>query len=334
MARWPFKRRREPSADEPGGVTLFFASDLHGSEICFRKFLNAAKFYNADLLVLGGDIAGKLVLPIVEEAGGKFRATLHGEPRILTADALPEFEREVANLGFYSRKFTPDEMAHYQAHPDEVETMFEAAIIERLERWVALAEAKLADSDVTILFAPGNDDPHSMDGWLGSRRSPRFRMVEGEVIEVAPGHEMLCTGYTNVTPWNTPREYSEADIAAHVEAMASRLKDPATAIFNIHVPPYDSRLDTAPMVGQDLKVKTSLGAQLTAPVGSTAVAAALRKYQPLLSLHGHIHESGGAVRIGRTVAINPGSEYGEGILHGAVVTVGDGKILRRQMTLG
>ena len=80
MALWPFKRRENPGA---GGTTLFFASDLHGSEICFRKFLNAAKFYEADLLVLGGDIAGKLVLPIVEEAGGRFRATLHGEPRLL-----------------------------------------------------------------------------------------------------------------------------------------------------------------------------------------------------------------------------------------------------------
>jgi Icc-related predicted phosphoesterase len=145
---------------------------------------------------------------------------------------------------------------------------------------------------------------------------------------------MLVTGYTNVTPWNTPREYTEANIAIHLEAMASRLKNPETAIFDIHVPPYDSRLDTAPMVGQDLKVKTSLGAQMTAPVGSTAVAEALRKYQPLLSLHGHIHESAGAVRIGRTVAINPGSEYGEGILHGVVVTVGGGRIIRRQMTLG
>jgi Icc-related predicted phosphoesterase len=334
MALWPFKRSAAEPAGPPGAVTLFFASDLHGSEICFRKFLNAAKFYNADLLVLGGDIAGKLVLPIVAEAGGRFRATLHGEQRTLDAAELPEFEREVANLGFYTRHFAPEEMAHYRDHPEQVEAMFETAIIERLERWVEMAETKLAGSDVTIVFAPGNDDPHSMDEWLATRKSPRFRMVEGEILEVAPGHEMLVTGYTNVTPWNTPREYSEAEIAAHVEAMAGRLKNPETAIFNIHVPPYDSRLDTAPMVGQDLKVKTSLGAQLTAPVGSTAVRDAIRKYQPLLSLHGHIHESGGAVRIGRTVAINPGSEYGEGILHGAVVTVGEGRVVRRQMTLG
>ncbi|MGD9742259.1 MAG: hypothetical protein AB7F08_03640 [Dongiaceae bacterium] len=331
MALWPFTRREKPGA---GGTTLFFASDLHGSEICFRKFLNAAKFYEADLLVLGGDIAGKLVLPIVEEAGGRFRATLHGEPRLLEKAAVPEFEREAANLGFYTRHFTPDEIAHYKANPDQVETMFEAAILDRMARWIEMAEAKLAGSDVTIVFAPGNDDPHVMDQWLKDRASPRFRMAEGEILEVAPGHEMLVTGYTNVTPWNTPREYSEAEIAAHIETMAARLKDPATAIFDIHVPPYDSRLDTAPVVGQDLKVKTSLGAQLTQPVGSTAVAEALRKYQPLLSLHGHIHESGGTVKIGRTVAINPGSEYGEGILRGVVLSIGEGRILRRQMTQG
>ncbi len=334
MALWPFKNKRDASSSEAGATTMFFASDLHGSEVCFRKFLNAAQFYAADILVLGGDIAGKLVLPIVEDTGGRFRATLHGEQRTLDADTLPGFEREVANLGFYVRHFTPEEMVHYRQHPDAVEPMFEAAIVDRLERWVEMAEAKLAGTGVNIIFAPGNDDPYVLDGWLTARASERFRMAEGEIIEVAPGHEMLVTGYTNVTPWNTPREYPESEINAHIEAMAGRLKNPETAIFNIHVPPFDSRLDTAPMIGQDLRVKTSLGAQLTAPVGSTAVGDAIRKYQPLLSLHGHIHESGGAVKIGRTVAINPGSEYGEGILHGALVTVGNGRIIRRQMTLG
>jgi uncharacterized protein len=334
MTLWPFSRAARPAKAGATTTTLFFASDLHGSEVCFRKFLNAARFYGADILILGGDIAGKLVLPVVEAAGQRFRVSLHGEPRVIAAAELPEFERQVANLGFYTRQFTPEEMNHYREHPESVEPMFEAAIIDRLERWVTLAEEKLDGTDITIVFAPGNDDPHSMDAWLAERKSPRFRMAEGEVMELAPGHEMLVTGYTNVTPWNTPREYSEEEIAKHIEAMAGRLKNPETAVFDIHVPPFDSRLDTAPMVGQDFKVKTSLGAQMTAPVGSKAVAAALRKYQPLLSLHGHIHESGGAVKIGRTVAINPGSEYGEGILHGVVVSLGGGRIHRRQMTTG
>jgi Icc-related predicted phosphoesterase len=158
--------------------------------------------------------------------------------------------------------------------------------------------------------------------------------VEGEIVEVAPGHEMLCTGYTNVTPWATPREYPEEVIRDRVDAIAQRLRRPETAIFNIHVPPHSSRLDTAPLVGQGLKIKTSLGQQLTGPVGSTAVRAAIEKYQPLLSLHGHIHESSGAVKLGRTLSINPGSDYGDGVLRGALVTIGNGRIHRYQLTQG
>jgi Icc-related predicted phosphoesterase len=77
-----------------------------------------------------------------------------------------------------------------------------------------------------------------------------------------------------------------------------------------------------------------MGGEVTGPVGSTAVRAAIEEHQPLLSLHGHIHESGGAVRIGRTLAINAGSEYGEGVLRGVLVTVGGGKVLRYQATTG
>jgi Icc-related predicted phosphoesterase len=145
---------------------------------------------------------------------------------------------------------------------------------------------------------------------------------------------MLSTGWSNRTPWNTHREFDEDAIRAHIEEMADRLASPETAIFNIHVPPYDSTIDTAPALDERLAVKTSMGNQLTAPVGSTAVREAIEAHQPLLSLHGHIHEAGGSVRIGRTVAINAGSEYGEGILRGVLVTVGAGRLKRYQATSG
>jgi Icc-related predicted phosphoesterase len=54
-------------------------------------------------------------------------------------------------------------------------------------------------------------------------------------------------------------------------------------------------------------------------VGSKAVRRAIETYQPILSLHGHIHESRGVATIGRTVCINPGSEYPDGVLRGAIV---------------
>lgn len=314
--------------------TLFFATDFHGSEICFRKFVNAAGFYGADLLVMGGDLSGKLVIPLVRMEDGRFEARRHGETRIVGEDEVEAFEREIRNQGFYPWRLDREEMEHYRGDADAVEQLFEQAIVDTVLRWIDLAEEKLQGSDIRIVFAPGNDDPAVVDQTIVERNSERFRLVEGSIIEVAPGHEMLSTGYTNITPWNTPREYPEEVIRGRIDSIAQGLKNPETAIFNLHVPPHGSQLDTAPLVNEDLSVQTSMGQQLTGPAGSTAVREALEKWQPLLSLHGHIHESGGTAHVGRTLAINPGSEYGEGILRGALVTVGDGRLLRHQLTTG
>jgi Icc-related predicted phosphoesterase len=228
----------------------------------------------------------------------------------------------------------PDEYRHYAEHPAEVEQLFDRVMRRTVQRWLEYAKTKLADSPVVIFNAPGNDDPPAVDEVLLTHGEDRVRFVEGEIVEIAPGMEMLSTGYTNVTPWDTHREYSEEQIGQHLREMVGRLERPETAIFNIHVPPYNSRLDIAPLLGQDLKVKTAAGAAMTAPVGSTSVRRAIEEVQPLLTLHGHIHESGGSVRIGRTTAINVGSEYGEGVLRGVLITVGDGRLLGYQAVSG
>ena len=320
--------------DKADETTLFFATDFHGSELCFRKFVNAAAFYDAEVLVMGGDLSGKLMVPIVRKADGRYKATRHGETHLVEEDALEAFEREIRYQGFYPRHVDAATLERCEADPEAREEMFEQVIVETVLRWIDLAEEKLAGTNTYIVFAPGNDDPESVDKAIADRNSDRFRLVEGKVVEIAPGHELLSTGYTNITPWDTPREYPEDVIADRIEAIAQDLRTPETAIFNLHVPPYDSQLDTAPLITEDLAVKTSMGQAVSGPVGSTAVRAALEKWQPLLSLHGHIHESGGIARIGRTIAINPGSEYGEGVLRGALVTIGGGQLLRHQLTMG
>lgn len=325
------KKAKLPRAQE---TTIFFASDLHGSEVCFKKFVNAAAFYKADVLVLGGDISGKIVVPVVEDGKGGYLAHLHGHDEVLRPDTVDAFEKRAWNGGLYTRRMGLDQYRHYSENPDAVEGLFNDVVASTVTRWIDYAHTKLADSPVVILNAPGNDDPFIVDDILREKGDDRFRFVEGEVVEIAPGHQMLSTGYTNHTPWNTHREYTEEEIAARIRSMADQLDDPSTALFNIHVPPYNSRIDTAPMLAEDLSVETSAGTQLTAPVGSTAVRAAIEEFQPLVSLHGHIHESGGSVRLGRTLSINSGSEYGEGVLRGVLVTVGGGKLLRHQAVTG
>lgn len=326
--------RKTPRLPRQEETTIFFASDLHGSEICFKKFVNAAAFYKADVLVLGGDISGKLVVPVIEAGGSTYRARLHGHDELLTDDTVVEFERRAWNSGLYTRRMGPDEHAAYASDPQAVDGLFNEVVTETVKRWIDYAHGRLADSGTVILNAPGNDDPMVVDDVLREHGDERFRFVEGEIVEIAPGHEMLSTGYTNHTPWNTHREYTEDEIAERLRSMTGRLEHPETALFNIHVPPYNSRIDTAPKLSADLSVETSAGAQITGPVGSTAVRAAIEEVQPLVTLHGHIHESGGSVRIGRTVAINAGSEYGEGILRGVLVTVGGGRLLRHQAVTG
>jgi len=329
----PFGRKKavQRSGNER---TIFFASDLHGSEVCFRKFVAAAKFYGADTLLLGGDISAKIVVPVVRAGSGTYRAEFHGKEERVDESTVDDFERRAWNSGLYTARMDPDEYQHYADHPDEVEQLFERVMRRTVQRWLEYAKTKLADSPVIIYNAPGNDDPASVDEVLRAHGDERILFTEGEIVQIAPGMEMLSTGYTNVTPWNTHREYSEEQIAEHLRGMISRLEHPETAVFNIHVPPYNSRLDTAPLLGQDLKVKTAAGAVMTAPVGSTAVREAIEDVQPLLTLHGHIHESGGSVKIGRTTAINVGSEYGEGVLRGVLITIGDGRLRGYQSVTG
>jgi Icc-related predicted phosphoesterase len=225
----------------------------------------------------------------------------------------------------------------YQAlerDPGRVDALFERLIVDRLVHWIKYAAEKLDGKGVRILTAPANDDPYYIDQTIAEHGGEVFVNVEDRVVELAPGHEMISTGYTNRTPWHTPREHDEDVIAAHIEQMAARLKRPEKAVFNHHPPPYDTKLDLAPKLDQHLSVVTSAGATVMDHVGSHAVADALHRHQPLLSLHGHIHESAGQVRIGATTAINPGSEYGEGVLRGALVRIGGGRIHSYQATSG
>ncbi|MGE5689351.1 MAG: metallophosphoesterase family protein [Pseudomonadota bacterium] len=324
-------RRRDGNGD---ARTIFFATDVHGSEVCFRKFVNAASFYGADLLVLGGDLTGKHVVPLVELPDGRVRAEVAGEERVVTAERVDALERQVRDLGSYPARMRDEEYAELASRPEAVDRLFARLMRETLVRWLALAREKLGGRGVRIVTAPGNDDPFEVDEVIREHGGETVLLAEGDVLEAAPGHELLSVGWSNPTPWHTHRELPEGELRARIDAVAARLERPETAVFNLHVPPYDSGLDTAPLLDEHLTVRTSFGAQLVGPVGSTAVREALEAWQPLVSLHGHVHESGGTTRIGRTLAINAGSEYAEGVLRGVLVTVGGGELLRYQATTG
>jgi uncharacterized protein len=310
-------------------LKIFFASDIHGSVRCFRKLVNAGKFYGADLLIMGGDLAGKLLVPIVAR-GNTSSARFHGaEFTFETSAEIAEFERRVAELGAYTIR-TDDEFVRQLAADQElVEQTLRRLILERTEEWVALAAERLDGTGIRLLIGLGNDDFADMIPYLD--RGPVGYAPDG-LLDLGD-FNLVSLGWSNVTPWRTNRECTEDELAEKL-TVVHESADPSRTIFNIHVPPYDCGLDSAPRLDESLQIQLEGGQPDMIPVGSTAVADSIAAYQPLLSLHGHIHEGRGSTRNGRTLVVNPGSEYDQGSLLGALIDVRPGKVKRCQLVAG
>lgn len=309
---------------------IFFATDVHGSERCWRKFLNAGKFYKANVLIMGGDIAGKLIVPLVRH-GTTYRCTFHREYEVTAGSELDGLERAIRDAGYYPVRMTPDEVEDMSSKAVQAER-FRHVMVHEFERWLDIAKEKLSGTGVRCFVSPGNDDIWELDKLLKSQSV--VQTPDENMLLIDDEHAMIGIGFSTPTPWHTERECSEEEYAAKIDRLAGLVSEMRTAIFDIHCPPYDSGLDMAPQITSDLKPVTILGQPQTSPVGSKAVRAAIAKYQPLLGLHGHVHESKGIVKIGRTVCINPGSEYTEGILAGALVSITGAKVESFQLVTG
>lgn len=317
-----FKRR-----SREGALKIFYAADIHGSETCFRKFLKAADFYDVDVLVLGGDLTGKALVPVVRGAGGTWEARFLGRTAKARDDGeLDALEAQIRFNGFYPYRCDPDEVGALEADPTRRAARFDQVMREDIFRWMDIAEERLRESPVRCLMMPGNDDGDYVAEALEA--SEGVENAEERILEVK-GFLFLSLGYSNITPWHTPRELSEGELGARISALIEGLDTSMPWIFNLHVPPYDTRIDDAPELDETLRLVGGPSARMV-PVGSHAVRAAIEEQQPLLSLHGHIHESRGVARLGKTRAINPGSEYNAGILRGVIVTVDPDRVVGHQ----
>jgi uncharacterized protein len=320
--------RSRPGRTERDVLRLYYASDVHGSERCWRKFLNAGAAYDVAALVMGGDLTGKAIVP-VERRGGEYVARFLGDTRVADDGAsLEELLDAVRFNGMYPWIAAGEEIERYASGERDTDALFEEIIQREIARWIELADER-DGADVYVMA--GNDDPWVVDDVLRGGRRAVF--CDARIVEVG-GHEMLSCSYANPTPWSSPRELSEDALYERIGGLARQLADPARAIFNLHVPPHASGLDSATQIDEDLRPVTSGGAPQTVPVGSTAVRELIEEFQPLLALHGHVHESRGVATIGRTVVINPGSEYGNGTIHGAIVALAPDRVVTRQLVVG
>ena len=312
-------------------MKLFFATDVHGSEICWKKFISAAKFYEADTLILGGDMTGKAINPIIAQGGDKYKVTLLEQESILEGkEAVDKMVATIQNRGYYPYVTTPDEVNEISTTPGRSDALFMDQVMATVARWMDYADAKLAGTGIRCMVCPGNDDVFEIDAAIAASKS--VRSVEGQVIQLDEHHEMVSSGWTNPTPWDTHREEPDETLLARIEAVIAQAKNPANAVFNLHAPPYGSGLDEAPELTKDLR--PAYAGRSLVPVGSKSVLKVIEKYEPILGLHGHIHEGKGTRKFKKTLCINPGSMYEQGVLHGAVVELKPNKVGNYVLTTG
>ncbi len=316
-------------ARDSATTRLFFCTDLHGSEICFRKFLSAGRVYEADVVLMGGDCTGKMVIPIIRSNGTYKCSWSEGDVEVGDGPELTELETRIKNNGLYPVRMTAEERDDFASNPGRLQELFHKVMIETLTDWLELAEERLAGSGLRVIVTPGNDDELAVDDVIES--SGFVEAAEGRIATIGDRHEMLSLGWSNETPWDTPRECTEEELRAKIASLADQIEDMENAIFNIHVPPFGTGLDNAPELADATTVRRG---SLMKAVGSTAVRDAIFEYQPLLSLHGHIHESRGIQKLGRTLCINPGSSYNDWTLQGVIVDLENKRVIRQMPTTG
>jgi len=310
-------------------LRCYLCSDLHAANRAYRKLLNAIKtnHYEAHVVLIAGDLTGKAIVPIVAEGNGHYHASfLDQQHHVETEHELQELERAISDIGYYPHRTEEDEIAALQANPEQMNELFRRKMIERVGEWVALAEERIGQSGVQFYMMPGNDDDFGIDEQIA--RSSYVINPVGKTIQLNDFHELISFDYANPTPWQTPREWSEDEYYARIKARAAELQNVGRAVFMIHVPPYDSGLDTAPELDKNMRPKVTMGDVLRVPVGSTGVRRALQELQPVASVHGHVHEAPGQSKIGRTACFNAGSEANQGILRGFVLDLGKDKLDR------
>ena len=178
-------------------MRIFFATDVHGSETCWRKFLNSGKHYKADVIIRGGDMTGKALVPVINDGGGNYHATLlenretlHGE------EETSAFELAVKRRGYYPFRVDPDELSELSQDEARWHALFDEQMLGTVREWMELADEKLAGTGIRCFVCPGNDDQLEVDDVILAAKT--VELGEGRVLEFG-GYQMVSSGWANRT---------------------------------------------------------------------------------------------------------------------------------------
>jgi len=310
---------------------ILFATDMHGSEGTWRKFLNVSAMLKVNIAICGGDLTGKMIVPVVEGKDGKYAYYLMGKTHTIDSGGLDKAFKDVRGIGYYPHLTNENEYKEMTENPKRVDEVFHDVMTSTLQRWFDLISEKIP-SETRVVVCPGNDDRTLVDEMIASHKD--VINAEGKVIDIDGSHEMASCGWVNPSPWKTAREEEEDKLEQRLENYISQLKNVKSAIFNFHAPPYQSKIDEAPLLDKELNPIIQGGRVVMVPVGSKSVRKMIEKYQPFLGLHGHIHESSGCMKIGKTHCVNPGSEYAEGIVRAFLIEFKGDKLFKLQRIEG
>jgi len=297
---------------------ILFATDVHGGETFFGKILSVAKSFKVNILMISGDLTGKAIVPIVKGDDGRYFTNFFGVSYNVREDELAELENKIRKVGYYFFTCNFKEYEDFKAEPKKVEELFRKVIEDTLKNWTEKIE-QILPADMRVIMNPGNDDDFAVDEVL--KNSKRLEYTLERTVDLDDLHQMVSCEWVNPTPWNSPRECSEPELERRLRAEMGRVSNMSNLVCDFHTPPYNTTLDLAPKLNKNMQPKLMLGQPQYDHVGSKSVRKIFQEYQPLLGLHGHIHESASKCKIGRTICINPGSEYNEGIMHGYVITL-------------
>jgi len=302
-------------------MKIFFSVDVHGATTVWRKWISAVSIYEADGLILSGDLTGKVLVPLIKMDDGFYKAGYFGTTWVLkTEDEMKDFERKLDNAGAYYIRADKSEVEELKNNPEKVKEIMKEKMVERMRGWLNLLTEKIDTKKIMTIVMPGNDDEFVIDPVIKEFEGKGIIYPLDKVLDIE-GHELLSFEYVNPTPWDTAREADEGKLKNMLVEKLSVLKNPNNAMFNFHCPPINTKIDLAPKLDKNLRLVGGLDGVKYVHVGSKSVRWAIEKYQPLIGLHGHIHESSGFEMIGKTLCLNPGSEYGEGLLRGYIINI-------------
>ena len=280
------------------------------------------------MLIVGGDITGKQVIPIIEDEAGRLTFSLNGKTLALPSNQLGALKRELGDVGYYPFECNLTDYNRFSTDREFQRSTINNLVADRIREWVRLADERLPSRDECQVFInPGNDDPYLIDSILDS--SHKLVRPEGQIYDLPAGIKLLSCGYSNWTPWDCPRQCAvrgdESELSDRIAAMTSQIpaQEYNKVIFNFHCPPFDTPLDLANKIDPITKQKiVGIGGAAKEHVGSTAVRQSIEFWKPLAGLHGHIHEVvTRRAQLGSTVCFNPGTVYYTGHLQGVFLQI-------------